>query len=56
MQVGSLYTSLVAMLLVLWTCYPIVFAMAEGTGRISSNKEVLQEQHKRCISAWYTAA
>jgi len=40
-EVGSLYTSLVAMLLVLWTCYPIVFAMAEGTGRISSNKEVL---------------
>ena len=27
-------------LLVLWTCYPIVFALAEGTGKISSNKEV----------------
>lgn len=27
-------------LLVLWTLYPIVFALAEGTGKISPNKEV----------------
>ncbi len=40
MQIGSLYTGLVASLLVIWTCYPIVFALAEGTGKISSNKEV----------------
>lgn len=40
-ETGGLYMGLVTFLLVLWTCYPIVFALAEGTGKISSNKEVM---------------
>lgn len=39
-SVGKSYTGLVISLLVLWTAYPIVFALAEGTGKISPNKEV----------------
>jgi bacteriorhodopsin len=39
--VGRSYTGLVVYLLVLWTLYPIVFALAEGTGKITPDKEVV---------------
>jgi len=40
-SVGKSYIGLVVFLLVLWTLYPIVFALAEGTGKITPNKEVV---------------
>jgi len=40
-SVAKSYTGLVGFLLVLWTLYPIVFALAEGTGKITPNKEVV---------------
>ena len=34
------YNNLVLTLIVLWTCYPIVWAFSEGTNTLSSNTEV----------------
>ena len=34
------YNNLVLTLVVLWTCYPIVWAFSEGTNTLSSNTEV----------------
>lgn len=40
-KVGSLYNQISLTLIVVWTLYPIAFAFAEGTGRISADQEVL---------------
>lgn len=40
-KIGKLYSGLTGYLLVLWVVYPIVWALAEGTDRISSDKEAL---------------
>lgn len=40
-KVGSLYNQVSLALVVVWTLYPIVWAFAEGTGKISADNEVL---------------
>ncbi|CAO1629133.1 unnamed protein product [Sympodiomycopsis kandeliae] len=40
-KVGSLYNQLSVVLVIVWTLYPVVFVFAEGTGKISSDTEVL---------------
>lgn len=40
-KVGTLFNQVSLALIVVWTLYPIVWAFAEGTGKISADSEVL---------------
>lgn len=40
-KVGSLYNQVSIALAIVWTAYPIVWAFAEGTGKLSADNEVL---------------
>jgi bacteriorhodopsin len=37
----GLFTLLSVMTLILWTAYPIVFALGEGTNKISADAEII---------------
>jgi bacteriorhodopsin len=40
-SIGKLFTSLGGLLLILWTCYPVVWALGEGWGIIGIDFEIL---------------
>lgn len=40
-KVGGLYNQVSLVLIVVWTLYPVAFALCEGTGKLSADKEIL---------------